>query len=112
MSTHEDIERLVMFIDSYKHSLDEFEDKSQVLASDAALLMVVDTRKLTKLSNIELSGQSSIRFNDSDVYVLITAMQRSFIKLTVLKLQHHRISDKGMIQLCQLISVSIFLCGL
>lgn len=58
------------------------------------------------LSSISIRGSAHFRFTDDLIHTLTEALITSKISLKSLYLPNHRITDVGVIQLCQLILVS------
>jgi hypothetical protein len=70
---------------------------------------VVNNLQVSQLSCISINGSEHFRFSDDLIHTLTEALIASKISLTSLFLRNHRITDVGVIQLCQLILVRVFL---
>lgn len=95
---------------------DHFETNEQQLQTfinacggdDSTALMVDEVAnclEVSRLTSIDIKGSEHFRFTDSLVQTLTEAIISSKISLKYLTLRNHRITDEGVIQLCQLILV-------
>lgn len=92
-----------------EQQLQAFIAACNVSGDDNAATMVEEvTTSLqnSQLSSISIKGSAHFRFTDDLIHTLTEALISSKISLKSLYLRNHRITDVGVIQICQLILVS------
>ena len=60
----------------------------------------------SNMASISIKGNADFRFTDDLVIVLVEALVRCNFALEALRLRNHRLTEGGVIQICQLILVS------
>ena len=104
MSAPED--EIQAFIDAFQSQCDENKER---IEGEVQLPVIKESvpkaLSVSNLAAIEISGTKDIRFTDNDIAILVNSLIGAKISLEALVLKHHRITDVGLIQICQLILV-------